>query len=247
MLRHIGIVAVAVALAACATQTGQDPAPSTTSTPTTTSATAAPTTIAEARSDFPESGPVEPGTYHLPPSAWNISGLTLTMPEGWETQYGSPGAIKMSDQLGELAFYFVIPDSIFSDPCVGTAADPWKLMDVGPSVDDLANALLDQPHTVATGPVDTTLGGLPAKRIDLTMADDPETATCNIHLPGHVQIWYSQPADKYFVLLGDGTASVSIFDVKGRRQVFLTQVRAGTRAEDIADMQAIIDSIVIDS
>lgn len=242
------LVAAAVTLAACATQIGQD-TPSSTSTPPNTSTTpAASTTVTQARSDFPASGPVEAGTYRIPPSAWSFAGVTLTMPEGWETQYGSPGALKLSDSDGEAGFYFVIPDSIFSDPCVGTAVEgPWELMEVGPSVSDLANALLDQPHTVATGPVDTMLGGLPAKRIDLTMADDPETATCNIDLPGHVQIWHSAPVDKYFVLLGDGTASVYILDVKGKRQVFLTQVRAGTRAEDIAEMQAIIESITIDT
>ena len=121
-----------------------------------------------------------------------------------------------------------------------------ELTEVGPTVDDLTNALLDQPHTVATGPVDTTLGGLPAKRIDLTVADDPETATCNINVPGNPQVWHSPPVDKYFVLMGDGTARVYILDVNGERQVFLTQVQDGTRAEDLSQMQTIIDSIQID-
>ncbi|HET9259437.1 MAG TPA: hypothetical protein VFP42_04840 [Acidimicrobiia bacterium] len=238
-LRNIRLVAAISILAACTTQTGQD-------TPTTSpSTTTASTTIAEARSDFPATGPVEPGTYHIPPSAWNLAGVTMTMPEGWETQYGSPGAIKVAGSE-EAGFYFVVPDALFSDPCVGTAADPWELKEVGPSVDDLANALLNQPHTVASGPMETSLGGLPAKRIDLTMADDPETATCNIDLPGNVQIWHSAPVDKFFVLLADATASVYILDVNGERQVFLTQVSAGTRAEDIAEMQTIIDSIRID-
>jgi hypothetical protein len=157
------LVAATVALAACTSQqTGKD------TVSTRTSTTAASTTVAAARSDFPASGPVEPGTYHFPPSAWNVAGLIMTMPEGWEAQYGSPGAIKHSDQLGELAFYFVTVDAIYSDPCEGEG----ELIKVGPNVDDLANSLLQQPYTVATGPVDTTLGGLPAKRIELTVPDD---------------------------------------------------------------------------
>ena len=245
-LRTAWHVAASLVLAACATQTGQD-SPSNTATSASTS-TVVLTTVAEVvRSDFPADGPVEPGTYHIPPSAWSVAGLTMSLPAGWETQYGSPGAIKHSDQPGELGFYFVFPDSIFADPCVGTAADPWELMEVGPGVDDLVNALLEQPHTVATGPVDTTLGGLPAKRIDLTMADDPETATCNVNLPGHLQIWYSQSADKYFVLLGDATASVYILDVNGDRQVLLTQYRAAASTEDLGEMQTILDSITIDT
>jgi hypothetical protein len=171
----------------------------------------------------------------------------MTMPDGWEIDPAiPPGVAKNSNSDGEVTFYPVIVDAIYSDPCVGSGGGADELMEVGPSVDDLAQALLEQPHTVVTGPVDTTLGGLPAKRIDLTMSDDPETATCNINLPGHLQIWHSPPVDKYFVLLGDGTASVYILDVNGERQVFLTQHLDGTPAADLSQMQAIIDSIRID-
>ena len=230
--RCVWLVTAIIALAACASpQSAQ----------TSTSTTAVSTTVAAARSDFPASGPVEPGTYHIPPSAWNVAGLTMTMPEGWETQYGSPGAIKHSDQDGELGFYFVIVDSIYSDPCEGEG----ELIEVGPNVDDLATALLQQPHTVATGPVDTMIGGLPAKRIELTVPDDLDPAACR--MGDHLQIWYSPPADKYFVLLGDGTASVYILDVNGERQVFLAQYRAGATSDDISEMQTVIESIRIDS
>jgi hypothetical protein len=242
------LLAAAAALVACGTPTGQDPSPSLPTSTSTATTAAAPTTVAGlARSDFPTSGSVEPGNYHIDPSAWSVAGLTMTMPGGWETQYGSPGAIKHSDQLGELSFYFVIVDAIYADPCLGPAGGAVALLEVGPSVDDLANALLEQPHTVATGPVDTTLGGLPAKRIDLTMGGDPETETCNINLPGHLQIWYSPPADKYFVLLGDGTASVYIVEINSERQVMLTQHREATTAEDLAEMQTILESITIDT
>jgi hypothetical protein len=65
-------------------------------------------------------------------------------------------------------------------------------------------------------------------------------------VPGGLQIWYRGLADNYFVLLEDGTASVYILDINGERQVFLTQVRAGTSTEDIAELQAIVDSITFD-
>lgn len=78
----------------------------------------------------------------------------------------------------------------------------------------------------------------------MTVPDDLDAASCR--LGEHLQIWYSPPADKYFVLLDDGTASVYILDVKGERQVFLTQYRAGATADDISEMQTILDSIKID-
>ena len=239
--RRVWFLAAAVALAACAPQASQDTALS--STPTTVPTT----TVVVASSEWPTSGTVEPGTYHIPPSAWNVAGFTMTMPEGWEIDPAiPPGVAKNYDSEEEVSFYPVIVDAIYSDPCVGSAGGADELTKVGPSVDDLAQALLDQPHTVATGPVDTTLGSQPAKRIDLTVEDNPETATCNINLPGHLQIWHSTPVDKYFVLLGDGTASVYIVDVNGERQVFLTQHFFGTAAADLTQMQTIIDSIQID-
>ena len=205
-----------------------------------------PTSAPVVRSDFPASGPVEAGTYRIPASAWSVADVTLTMPDGWET--GSfPGASKLSDTDDELYFSFMTVDEIFSDPCVGSAPEEWELMEVGPSVDDLVEALLAQPHTVATGPVDTTLGGLPAKRIDLTVADDPETATCNTDVPGNLQIWHSDPVADWFVLSGDGTASVYILDVNGERQVLVTQYLAGSTTEDINELQDIIDTIRFDA
>jgi hypothetical protein len=189
---------------------------------------------------LPASGPVEPGTYHVAPSAWSEAGYTITLPRGWETQYGHT-FIKHSDAPGELGFYFVIVDAIFSDPCLGEG----ELIEVGQSVDDLVDALLEQPVVLASEPEETTLGGLPAKRIDFSVPDDLDAAACR--MGEHLQIWYSPPADKYFVLLGDGTASGYVLDVDGQRQVFLTQYRAGATPEDVAEMETIVESIEIDS
>jgi hypothetical protein len=238
--RKVLIVAT-IGLAACGTQTGQDVDPIGTSTTATTSTTS--TTVAAVVSEWPPPGPIEAGTYRIAPSAWTVADLTLTMPEGWETEYGSPGASKVSGQDGEVGFHFWIVDAIYSDPCVGSGGGADELTEAGPSVDDLATALLEQPFTGATGPVDTTLGGLPAQRIDLAIPDDFDGAACNI--PGALQIWHSNQRQDFFVLLGDDTASVYILDVNGERQVFVTQHRAANTTEDITELQTIINSISI--
>jgi len=62
-------------------------------------------------------------------------------------------------------------------------------------------------------------------------------AGSRIRAPALVQ----QPADKYFVLLPDGTASVYVGDVDGARQVFVTQVR-----EPAAAQRALTPSVVDD-
>ena len=184
---------------------------------------------------------VEPGTYRIPRSEWSVADFTVTFPEGWTVQYGH-NYLKHSDEPDELGFYAVVVDAMYADACEGDG----DLMEVGPSVDDLAAALLEQPGPTASGPVDATLGGYPAVRIDLTIPEGFDLKACRLGRIG-LQIWYSPPADKYFVLLRDGAASVYIVDVDGQRQVFLTQFRSATSDEDVRELQAVLDSIHIET
>lgn len=243
-LRNIGLVAAVLALAACSTPIGQNPSTTNNPFPSSTLAPATPTTTATADPpadpEWPSEGPIEPGTHHLAPSEWSVAGLTLTIPEGWETELGPPTGIKHADRDGELAFYFVTVDRIFSDPCEGIEGEK-----IGPSVGDLVTALVEQPVTETSEPVDTTLGGLPATQILLTVPAGFDTTECNASVG--LQIWYSQPADKYLVALADGTVAIYILDVNGERQVFYTQHRVGTSANDLDEMRIIQESIHIDA
>ena len=184
---------------------------------------------------------VEPGTYRIPKSTWSVADFTVTFPEGWTVQYGHVYASN-PDRDDEFGFYAVVVDVIYTDACEGETGE---LTDVGPSVDDLAAALLQQPGPMASGPVDTTLGGYPATRIDLTIPNGFDLDACSLGDIG-LQIWYSAPADKYFVLLADGIASVYIVDVDGQRQVFLTQHRSATSDDDLAELQSVLDSIQLE-
>jgi hypothetical protein len=57
-------------------------------------------------------------------------------------------------------------DSVADDPCAASA------IPVGPTVDDVANGLTTIPGTEASEPSDTTLGGVAAKFVELTINDD---------------------------------------------------------------------------
>jgi hypothetical protein len=181
---------------------------------------------------------IEPGTYPIPSSAWSVTDFTVTFPEGWTVQYGHVYASN-TDEDDEFGFYAVVVDDIFADACEGEAGG---LTEIGPGVDDLADALLQQPGPEANGPIDATLGGYPAIRIDLTIPGALDLETCSFEGVG-LQIWYSLPADKYFVLLADGIASVYIVDVDGQRQVLLTQHRSATSDDDLSELRSILDSI----
>jgi len=211
------------------------------STPPTTPADGLDTTTTPfAETDEPVA--VEPGTYRIPGSEWSTAAYTVTFPEGWTVQYGHV-FLKDSENPDGFGFYAVDPDEIYADACKGSNG---QLEEVGPSVDDLATTLLHQSGPKAKGPITTTLGGYPATRIDLAVPKGFDLEPCNVKDVG-LQVWYSAPADKYFVLLPDGIMSVYIVDVDGTRQTFVTGPRGpATSNEDAGELQAILDSIRIE-
>lgn len=185
--------------------------------------------------------PIESGTYLLPRSAWSVADLAVTFPDGWTVQYGHVFA-RHHDQEGEFGFYAVVVDEIYADACRGERGD---VMTVGPGVQDLVDALLEQPGPAKRGPVDTTLGGRPAVRLDLSIPPRLQRRNCFLGPGTGVQVWYSEPADKYFVLLPDDVVSVYVVDVDGKRQVFLAQVGDPGSTRDRAELQSVLDSIRI--
>ena len=185
--------------------------------------------------------PIDPGPYRIPSSEWSVVDFTVTFPEGWTVQDGAR-YLKNPDAPDGLGFETFVPDTFYSDACAGSAGEP---MEVGLGVDDLAAALLKQRGPMASGPVDTTLGGYPATRIDLAVPKGFDLKPCN--LPDALQIWFSHPADGYLVLFPDVTASVYIVDVDGQRQVFVTQHGSATSEVDLREMEAVLDSIRIET
>ena len=161
--------------------------------------------------------PIEPGTYRVPSSAWSVVDYTVTFPEGWTVHDGGSYR-KHADPSDGLSLEAFVPDTFYADACEGSASEH---IEVGFGVEDLATALLEQQGPKASGPVETTLGGYPATRIDLTVPNGFDLKPCS--LPDGLQIWFSHPSDGYFVLFPESDASVYIVDVEGQRQVFQTQ------------------------
>jgi hypothetical protein len=194
-------------------------------------------------SPFPDSTdpvPLEAGTYVMPRSPSSVAGFSVTFPDGWVVQHGDTFSKSGTNQ--GLGFYAILVDTVFADACEGSAGASVAVR--GSSVDDLAAALLEQRGPKASGPVETTLGGFPAIRIDLTVPKGFDLKPCN--LPDAFQIWFSHPADGYFVLFPDGFASVYIVDVDGQRQVFQTQYGSAASDEDVRELEAVLDSINIE-
>lgn len=185
--------------------------------------------------------PIVPGTYLIPSSPWSRADFTVVFPPGWTVQYGHVYG-KNGDEKDEFGFYAVVVDEIFTDSCT---PEDQTTRAVGPGVDDLYAALREQAGgAVISKPVSTTLGGQPATRFDLRIPERLDVSSCRMG-PDGLQMWYSEPADKFFVLLDDATASVYVVDAGGERQVFLAQARNATSAAERAELQAVLDSIHI--
>ena len=82
---------------------------------------------------------------------------------------------------------------------------------------------------------------------DLEIPEDVDLDECQMAEYGFagLQVWYSEPADKYFVLLPGAVARVYVVDVDGRRQVFMAQILDPRSAVDRAELDTVLASIRI--
>ena len=158
----------------------------------------------------------------MPRDAWAVTDYSVKIPAGWAMQHGHLFN-KHADTPAEFGFYAVTVDEIFSNPCV--LYSPPRT--VGPGVDVLVKALSKQPGPVVSDPVETTLGGHRAVRLDL--ATPKRWQNCPMLEDGvGLQIWLSEPADKHLLMTLDGITSVYILDLRSGRQVFVTAVGGET-------------------
>jgi hypothetical protein len=166
---------------------------------------------------------------------------------------GAPSAIsgpvgESNGPNGVAVAFFKAAETINSDPCHwdqdGSGRAPQEGdIEVGPTVDDLADALAAAPYE-STTPVDVTLGGYSGKRLELQLVPDP--SGCDSHndagdqyfvFGGREPQWYAQG--------GANTWQVTIVDVEGTRLVAVLMSYAETSSEHLSAAQAILDSVVI--
>lgn len=118
--------------------------------------------------------------------------------------------------------------AVATDPCDGKSVE----VD-GSSIDDLAAALATIPGMSAEQPVATTVGGLPAKVVTLTVDPDPPCDTDLFWMFGQTSL---HPNSVNSII------RIWITEVDGQRYVFFTdQASADPRVE--REIQQIIDSI----
>jgi len=134
----------------------------------------------------------------------------------------------------------------------------WADPPVGPSVDDLAAALADlAPFRVTSPPKDVTIYGYSGKHLVWTVpglpvegeGDDLRFTGC---IDGQLKSWVapfdtSEPGDAFYGYTGPGyVEEFWILDVEGTRLMIAAGTSPGSPSEDLAEREAILDSIRIE-
>jgi hypothetical protein len=127
-----------------------------------------------------------------------------------------------------MSVYFYAPTTTYSDPCAEVPVDPA----IGPTVDDLVQALREIPNITTTEPVNTTFGGLPATYLEMTSDD---TLPCS--------------EEEFWIWDGNNTQGLGqivrtwVLEVDGSRIVASALRYPGATEEMLAEQQSILDSI----
>lgn len=164
--------------------------------------------------------------------------FTFTVPDGWASNDSGAAITKPATGIVAptgMGLLFHRGGWLYSDPCIKVATQELPDTPVGPSVDDFANALANHPLLDATTPTSISLGGYSGKYVDLQL---PSDITCTFgYYPWAPSMPAQGPTHRWHLW---------ILDVEGIRVVVQTADFAGTTVSDLAELQAIVDSIQIE-
>jgi hypothetical protein len=188
-------------------------------------------------------GPLEPGLYSM--GAWGETGQTgplpraiLEVPDGYFSNGGyvidSGHTGVTDDQFGEVSVWHAV--QVLADPCRRSTA-----ADVGPTVDDLARALVRQAGP-SSQPRQVVIDGHRGLSLEVTVPQKIDLTACSGE---DYALWRTEPQ-------GDGTYSLGtpgvvnrlwILDVDGTRLVIAASLYPDETDELHQEQTAIAESI----
>jgi hypothetical protein len=207
-------------------------APAATPTPTRAS-TASPS--GQGARELP-AGVLEPGTYF---GEFEGTRFTFTIPESGWNNYPEAGCCVIytgGDNDGAIIFFSGDITSLYARACESSGTKS----DFGPTVDDLADALVSLEDFEATEPTDVTLSGFHGKRVALTVPMDVDVTN-----PDCDNGEYHLNEGRYYQAPGQ-TDDMWILDVDGERMVPTFATTPNTPAEVVEQVEQIRDSLVIE-
>jgi hypothetical protein len=178
---------------------------------------------------------LDPGTYTLR-RAYGTA--TITVPAGWGSLEVIGVTKEGSDESFMAVLFWSFPDDfneVYTDPCDWSSSivEP----PVGPTVDDLANALAAQAMRGDAVPTAVTIDGYEGKYLEMSVPTDIDLASCD---QGEFRSWLGRFHQ------GPGQIDrIYIVDVDGQREVIVANHMPGASEADLAEQQAILESIDI--
>jgi hypothetical protein len=180
-------------------------------------------------------------TYSIETGAQRI---VVTVPgEHWsaiDTWFLGKDVLPPSD-LFDMTLIPYIVSNVYRDPChwmAGVVTPP-----VGPTVDDLATALVKQAGAAAIPPTDVTVGGYPGKKVELSIPAGVDTSTCD---EGDFGRWSPENDPGHYGPFTYGNRqhdTIYIVDVEGTRWVIDTNFLPGTSKANVAELAKLVESM----
>ena len=160
--------------------------------------------------------------------------ISVTVPPGWTADGFTVGKAAMD--VEPLIGVWQI-NNRFDHPCTDhTLLKPAP----GPGVDELIKALASQPGITAGPITDVTIDGYRGRSVELTVTIDGHTC------PERFWLWASPDGDHRDAGQPE-MDRIYALDVDGKRFTFFARIPLGTIPEDLATLEAIIDSIEIEA
>jgi hypothetical protein len=217
-------------------------------------ATVAPTAAVEEVMKLGPLATLEPGTYFIDPDGDPATSLRVfyeIAAEGWQ---GWIGAAKFSD-AGNVGISITTVSNLVSQGCTDHS---WQEPPVGSTVADLTTALVAlAPFEITSPPSDVTAFGYQGKHLSWKVPDLPVHPSLTEHaftkcIDGDLKSWVAfidtgEPGDAFYGYTGPAySEDFWILDVDGTRLMIAAEASAGSPVADIAERDAILDSIRIE-
>jgi hypothetical protein len=189
-------------------------------------------------------GPMEPGAYSAAQSANVPVPYTVEVPAGWALSSGCMVGKHLAPDGGpskdEVLFGTWNVTHVFADACGWSEAG---VIPAGSTPAELTDALRSQLGHQASETTSVEVDGFAALQTKLTMAHGVDPSTCT---DGNFRLWPNAGPDfsnGFCCNQMDSIVDVRIADVNGQRVLVLTGYQPDTSAQDLAELQAIVDSI----
>ncbi len=189
----------------------------------------------------------------------------LSLPDGTPLDTGAAYFIEYNSALGLPRIEFTVPgagwigygDGNFGKQDHNPLMTPWAVRNltvdpcraigageldppVGPTIDDLAAGLVAQAQGNASTPTDVTVGGYPAKRLELSLPDGLDPATCE---GGEFSRWAESNSTGGHLWVTGQRNIVYVIDVDGARTLIDTVYQPGTTEAALAEAEAVVASM----